>query len=186
MSTLTGELEGTAGPRDKGWLLMSTRSLTKAIPLARALVEWEFWSDSNNGCGDKCNAIMSFLKHLHSHTQNLDVASPNQSRPTSPSPRINSPCTRGTATVVQIGGSKPGEHHQVRAALPHIPLPGRHAHKPFSRSSVVAVLRYAVLMLDVPNNLNQFTESALSLMDLSALNSRSLAKWLLSQPSDTC
>lgn len=43
-----------------------------ALPHPDDRVEWEFWSDSNNGCGDKCNAIMSFLKAFHSDVENLE------------------------------------------------------------------------------------------------------------------
>mmetsp|Transcript_31740 Transcript_31740/g.53324 ORF Transcript_31740/g.53324 Transcript_31740/m.53324 type:complete len:713 (-) Transcript_31740:456-2594(-) len=44
-----------------------------ALPHPDARVEWEFWTDSNNGCGDKCDSIMSFLREFNVYSEQLET-----------------------------------------------------------------------------------------------------------------
>mmetsp|Transcript_41280 Transcript_41280/g.78906 ORF Transcript_41280/g.78906 Transcript_41280/m.78906 type:complete len:713 (+) Transcript_41280:285-2423(+) len=43
-----------------------------ALPHPDDRVEWEFWSDSNNGCGPKCDAITKFLGDFTDNAMSLE------------------------------------------------------------------------------------------------------------------
>mmetsp|Transcript_19009 Transcript_19009/g.26326 ORF Transcript_19009/g.26326 Transcript_19009/m.26326 type:complete len:693 (-) Transcript_19009:189-2267(-) len=54
---------------------------SNALPHPDDRVEWEFWTDSNNGCGDKCSTIMSFIKDFADYGQALEQGGYTRFRP---------------------------------------------------------------------------------------------------------